>query len=169
MFGYFALPSHCFDIRKWWWFTFSWDECCFTLFTYPKRVDSPQVEEIVHIGLQGYFQFRFPYTSERSANVEDTLKCMQVSKLGKTILCQQPSSLSVVFTTKKTNTIQKLQVRKANIVFTNNWELQHFTWGLVFTLSEKVWGLCSCTTLSPSTVVWCKWSLYVHFVAYFIT
>lgn len=85
VFGYFAPPSHCFNIRKWW-PAFCWDESCFTLFACPKWVGSPQVEEIVHVGLQGYFQFRSLYTSERSASFEDfnVWKFMQIFKPAKT-------------------------------------------------------------------------------------
>lgn len=85
IFGCFAPPPHCFDIRKWW-PAFCWDESCFTLFTCPEWVGSPQVEEIVHVGLQGYFQFRSLYTSERSASFEDfnMRKGMQIFKPAKT-------------------------------------------------------------------------------------
>lgn len=157
IFGCFSPPSHCFDSRKWW-STFSWDESCFTLFTCPKWVDSPQVEEIVHIGLQGYFQFRFLYTSKRSANFEDfhTWKCMQISKPGKNNLCKELSHLMVLLTTETTGTIQKLQISKKNTVFTNNWvmwELWHFTWGIILT-SDKFSGVFSCTTFSLSAVIW---------------
>lgn len=91
-----TIPFFFFPAIRKWWSTFCWDESSFTLFTCPKCIDSPQVEEVVHIGLQEYLQFMFLYTSKRSANFQDLHKWKYtlICKPRKNNLCKQLTTKS---------------------------------------------------------------------------
>lgn len=87
------------------------------------------------------------------------MKMYHISKPGKTNLCKALGHLMVLLTTETTGTTAKLQIRKANTFFTNNWamqELWHFTWGILLIFPDRFSGLCSCTTFSLSAVILCN-------------